>query len=120
MVYGLASAVPKLAILDTYLHVFPQQWARWILIVCGVISISNGIAYIPTTMTSCRPIEAVWNHTIEDARCNNIKAHYSLACLPNIITDVVILIVPIPIITRLHMSTTVKAGVLATFLSGSM
>jgi hypothetical protein len=40
--------------------------------------------------------------------------------IPNIVTDVVMLILPMPLIWGLHVSTKVKIGLLVTFLLGSM
>ncbi|KAF2797881.1 hypothetical protein K505DRAFT_372129 [Melanomma pulvis-pyrius CBS 109.77] len=120
MIYGIASAVPKLAVLDVYLGIFPARWARWTLLATGAIIICNALAYIPTTIWQCKPIRFSWDHSIPGGTCNDFRLHFSLASLPNILTDLVILGVPIPIIAKLHLDKAVKAGVLATFLSGGI
>jgi hypothetical protein len=120
MVYGIASALPKLAVLDVYLSVFTERWARYTLLVTGFVIISNAIVYVPTTITQCTPMAFLWDHSIPGGKCNNVTLHYSLASLPNIVTDLVMLILPIPIVWNLHLERTTKAGVLATFLSGGM
>jgi hypothetical protein len=120
MIHGLQTALPKLAVLDIYLYIFPEKWSRWTLMATAVVVAANGLVYIPTTIWQCNPINAAWDYSIKGATCNNVKLHYSFLGLPHILTDLVMLIVPIPIIARLQMDRTIKAGVMATFLSGSM
>ena len=120
MVYGIASAVPKLAVLDTYLKIFMSRWVRYALLATGFIIVANAIVYIPTTIFQCAPVQSLWDHSIPNRRCNDIRLHYSLAGVPNILTDAVMLILPLPIIWKLQMDKGTKAGVLATFASGGM
>src|SRR5262245_4579566 len=119
LVYGLASAFPKLAVLDIYLHLFVTRWARWTVFAIGLVIVGTAISYILGTIFECRPIAKTWDKSIEGS-CVNTKAMYTFFSLPNIISDLAMLAVPIPIIIRLNMSRTVKAGVLVTFLSGGM
>ena len=120
MVYGIASAVPKLAVLDTYLKIFMSRWVRYALLATGFVIVTNAIVYIPTTIFQCAPVQSLWDHSIPNRKCNNIRLHYSLAGVPNILTDAVMLILPLPIIWKLQMDKGTKAGVLATFASGGM
>jgi hypothetical protein len=120
MIYGIASALPKLAVLNVYLSIFTARWARYTLLATGFIIVSNALVYIPTTITQCTPMEFLWNQSIPGGKCNNVTLHYSLASLPNIVTDLVMLVLPIPIVWNLQLEKTTKAGVLATFLSGGM
>jgi hypothetical protein len=40
--------------------------------------------------------------------------------IPNLVTDVVVLILPLPLVWGLHVSSKEKIGLLVTFLLGSM
>jgi hypothetical protein len=89
------------------------------LLTSGAVIIINAIVYIPTTITQCRPTSKLWDITIE-GKCNNPSLHYGLAGLPNIISDVILLILPIRIVWNLSLEKATKVGVLATFLAGNV
>jgi hypothetical protein len=118
--YCLAAALPKLAIADIYLGIFVERWSRWTTYATALVIVVNAIVNIPTTIWQCRPIAYLWDPSISGGHCNNIPVHFLYAGLPNIVTDVVMLLVPIPMIAKLRVSRKMKVGVAVTFLTGSM
>ncbi|KAF2875177.1 hypothetical protein BDV95DRAFT_310249 [Massariosphaeria phaeospora] len=118
---AFATAIPKLAVISVYLQIFHQKtWAKWVLRGTAAIVVAAALALIFATIFQCRPTKFIWDHSIPGGVCSDLHSLFSYLFIPNVVTDVILLLVPIPIITRLQMSLPVKAGVLATFLSGSI
>jgi hypothetical protein len=61
-----------------------------------------------------------WDHSIPGGKCSDLKALFNYLFIPNVVTDVVLLVVPLPIVVGLQLSWSVKSGVVAVFLSGVM
>ena len=53
------------------------------------------------------------------AGCLNIKAFYAYFSIPNIVTDLVIMILPLPTVVKLHRALHVRVGLTATFMIAS-
>ncbi|KAK8044191.1 hypothetical protein PG993_004215 [Apiospora rasikravindrae] len=66
---------------------------------------------------SCYPIAAFWDKTIPNFTCN--FATGLVATVGNIITDFVILLLPIPVVLQLNMGTPQKVATLCIFAVGS-
>jgi hypothetical protein len=118
-IYLFAVTFSKLAILDLYLHIFIDKFSRYTTYSIGLIVILSLIANFVTVLAQCRPVSFLWDPT-GDGFCHDIQAHFTWASLPNIITDLVMLILPIPVIMKLYASWRVKVGILITFLVGSL
>ncbi|KAF2870145.1 hypothetical protein BDV95DRAFT_575160 [Massariosphaeria phaeospora] len=120
VVYAFANTLPKLAILDIYNHIFFHvRWAYRTIQVVTFILVGNAVAYIIATLCNCRPLAFTWDKSMK-GQCGNTIKLYSMSSIPNIVTDVAIILIPIPIILKLQMSKRVKFGVLTTFLVGTI
>ena len=71
------------------------------------------------TIFVCSPISAYWNPDGHDGRCLNYNVFGTWKPLPNIITDIVMLILPMPILWRTNISRPKKIGLIATFAAAS-
>jgi hypothetical protein len=72
------------------------------------------------TATQCIPIAALWDKTILDAKCTQLSP-VALSWMPaigNIVTDVIILVLPLPVVWRLKLPRQQKIGLLAVFCLG--
>ena len=67
----------------------------------------------------CTPIESVWNPNVS-GKCGNLEVFNLVNPLSWIVTDFVILFVPIPMIRRLQLSKANKIGLCALFLTGGL
>lgn len=75
------------------------------------------IGSITTTLSMCRPIAFNWNKTIH-GKCGDEAAAEIAAAAFNMALDVIIVLLPFPVIWGLHMSKQKKAGVMVTFALG--
>jgi hypothetical protein len=67
----------------------------------------------------CKPVAKFWNHALPGT-CLNMNAIFISDCIVSLITDVVILISPLPIIWSLKMDLKHKLGSSVALVVGSM
>lgn len=118
--YLAAATLPKLAILALYLRIFvtaPYRIACWTL---AAILTANWIGTTVAGFLTCIPLRFLWDHTVPGGHCFNINAYFRWSSLTNVITDVIMLILPLPVIWKIQTSRNVKIGLSVTFATGSM
>jgi hypothetical protein len=120
-IYAAAVTFPKLAILGLFLRIFTKQWHRVCCQLLIVLVAATGIAVVIVTCFQCRPLAYLWDpEGHPGARCIDINAFWRWGSFPNIITDVMILLLPVPCIWKLQLSTRDKVGLIVTFATGSV
>lgn len=112
--------IPKMAILALYRRLFPKKSYRYIIYALGSVLVGLTISTVVTVLAACVPYAANWDPTIPGARCINKEAFFRWGSLPNIITDIVMLILPVHIVWHLNTTTRLKIGLTITFLMGSL
>ncbi|GFF83700.1 hypothetical protein IFM61392_08953 [Aspergillus lentulus] len=115
--YNLSLTFTKASILLLYLRIFAIP--RFVLtsrIALGVISI-YGLWCVLSAILNCIPVSAFWDSTIQ-GNCISRKFLWFFNASLNIVTDLVILIMPIPVLSRLHLPQKQKFGVIVVFAAG--
>ncbi|MCJ1380518.1 hypothetical protein MMC17_003626 [Xylographa soralifera] len=118
--YGPAIACTKSAILLLYLRVFsPRRWSTLdvtvralILIICGFY-----IALSVAKICQCIPRARIWDNTVP-GQCVNLPVLLDTSGLFNIISDVLILLVPLKGVWSLQMARKRKMGIYLIFTVG--
>lgn len=82
--------------------------------------IALAISDIIAGATLCTPISYLWDKIIEGGHCVDIPASYRWGTLPNAITDLFMLMLPLTVVWKLHTTQRVKIGLKRTFLTGSI
>ncbi|KAL9031243.1 MAG: hypothetical protein Q9196_000711 [Gyalolechia fulgens] len=120
--WAAAMALIKLSILTFYRRLFPQQntTARWRLchVTLCIASVALGIISIFGTAFQCTPVEYLWDRTIPGGRCINFAVFARFTNVANMLTDILILAMPIPIVWNLHLDRHKKIGVCGLFSLG--
>lgn len=120
IVWVLAATFPKLAVLKLYMKLFAiKREARIICYATGVVLIGNCIGTIVAGLCICMPLRYLWDQSIP-GHCIQINQYYRWVRLPNVLSDLVILALPVPHILRLQTTRKMKLGLLITFLLGGM
>ena len=119
-VYLFAVTVPKLAILSLYLRIFPEKLYRSACYAVSGVLMASLMAHIIVVSVMCIPLKAYWDPSIQGAHCINENAFFRYSTLPNIITDLCMLVLPLPVVWRMSLSTRDKFGLGLTFCTGSM
>ena len=120
-IYIPSVTFPKLAMLCFFLRIFVQRWQRRACYILMGVLVATALATFTTNLVQCVPLEFAWNvERVAGAHCLNQQLFWSLISLPNIITDLVMLALPVPVICKIQLSWKDKVGLLLTFATGSM
>lgn len=120
ILYWVTVNIPKLAILAFYHRLFPNKSNRIPIVLLMAFCIALMIATLIAAFTACIPFSANWNPKEPGAHCVNKEALFRYTSLPNIFSDICMLILPAKVVWKLHMSTRLKIGLFITFLVGSL
>jgi len=123
IIYCTAVVFPKLSILSFYLRIFTTKPYRIAAYFIGGILTANGLSGIITSLASCRPLAGRWDTALVAsgaAKCINIDNFWRWISFANILTDVVMLGLPLPAVWKLHTSKNQKIGLTLIFLTGSV
>ena len=118
-IYLATVALPKLALLTIYLSIFIQKPLRMACWFVGAVVICNWFAATVAGLRACIPLNLLWNPT-PGGHCFDLNSWFRWSSFANILSDVVMLILPIPLVLNLQVSKGLKLGLLVTFLLGSM
>ncbi|KAF2649985.1 hypothetical protein K491DRAFT_721173 [Lophiostoma macrostomum CBS 122681] len=100
--YLLGIAVVKFSIIAFYWRLFAVTARIPIFIMAGVV-FSWLMALLFLVIFTCDPIAASWDVTLQaSAKCIELKSIYLGGSIPNVITDGILIIMPIPYVWRLH------------------
>jgi hypothetical protein len=118
--YVPTAAASKLALLQIYKSIF---MTRGVLLCCHILAgfiIFSAIAITPVPIFQCIPIDGAWDLRKNDtSQCIDVIQLFRYATLPMIITNIALIIIPIPEILRIQVSLKVRAGILGIFMLGS-
>ena len=121
--YNSVTAVTKISILLFYRRVFPREATtrRWriILWTLGSLISGNGVAAFFGTAFQCFPVARMWNQHITGS-CMNQSIVIRLNGVYNLITDIAILILPMPIVWQMRLENSKKIAVTSIFLLGGL
>ncbi|KAL8936949.1 MAG: hypothetical protein Q9216_004664, partial [Gyalolechia sp. 2 TL-2023] len=120
LLYLNAVLFPKLAILATYLRIFTPSSYRNICWVLVAVLVANWFTFTVACFKMCTPLAYLWNRGIVGGRCFDINLFYRWSAFPNIATDVAMLVLPVPVVWKLHTSRNTKVGLTVMFATGSL
>ncbi|KAM3490975.1 hypothetical protein MY3957_005752 [Beauveria namnaoensis] len=120
--YTPAVMFAKLAALFLYHQVFRVTGYRIIIIILGVVIVLQGVIALVLAFSICRPFRFFWTQAVDvnDGVCGDVMLFYKLYSVPSLATDLVMLIIPWPILLRLQMPVPEKIGLMLTFLAASL
>ena len=115
--YPLCVLFTKLSILYQYRRLFPSHDFKLMTTVLITVMIMWATAVILVGINMCSPINKAWSPTMKGGKCIDLVPFYYGMQIPNVITDLLILLMPINEIRRLELPWKQKMGVgLASFL----
>ncbi|KAI1744666.1 hypothetical protein F4680DRAFT_405694 [Xylaria scruposa] len=119
--YFATITITKLAICKLYGTLFPQRIIFVVLCITSFILIATPIATTIVLLAACHPFSANWaSSEVQSVHCLNKEAAFVWGTIPNIFTDLVLLLIPLPIVWRLHTTTKIKIALSFTFIIGSL
>ncbi|KAJ8118050.1 hypothetical protein OPT61_g890 [Boeremia exigua] len=122
MLYVAVQIFSKVAILALYSRLFPESiaWFRWSVRGMVTFMYVHGLVFFFLVVFQCLPIASIWDKTITNGKCLPISAviGFTGAAL-SIAEDIIILVLPLPVVSKLQMSTKKKVGVILLISVGS-
>ncbi|KAF2470544.1 uncharacterized protein BDR25DRAFT_314715 [Lindgomyces ingoldianus] len=110
-------AFATVSLLYLYGRIFPQRWFKLTLIYFGVFLALMTIVSLLVCVLQCIPIHKMWNSAASSGCVDFGRFALAMACV-NITTDVVILIMPLPVVWGLRIRKTKKWLVSLSFIMG--
>lgn len=114
-------ALNKLSMLNFYLHLVPNSNFRLVchLSITYVVLVFTALVLVSTF--GCWPMSGGWNHdpSFHSTCVTNSIYHYFMT-VNNTLTDILLLLLPIPVLLQLRLSVRAKLGLIAMFTMGFM
>ncbi|KAL4948120.1 hypothetical protein BDW69DRAFT_199121 [Aspergillus filifer] len=121
IMYSAACAFPRIMLLSLYLRIFTLQKSYRIACYTLIaLVVALAVSDILAGAFQCTPIAYLWDKTIKGGHCIDIPQFFRYGTLPNVIIDLLMLVLPQPVVWKLHSPTHVKVGLALTFLTGSV
>jgi hypothetical protein len=117
-VYAFSMVTVKISILLFFIRIFITRSFRIAARIGMAISVMWGMSVILEGFLLCRPLAFNWDATIKGGVCGNRNAAFVAAGATNMITDVGIMILPLPFVWSLQMSSVNKVALSLVFLLG--
>lgn len=116
--WTLSISLSKMSLLILYIKVFPisrlTTVSKVTCITVGLLAVSGVLC----TMLICQPIQGNWDLTLPGRHCGSQKTLFGTYGVLNLITDVMVLGLPIPSLMGLKLPPLRKIGLVATFAVG--
>lgn len=109
----------KLSILKIYGEIFISRRFHICLWIVASFMLVWAVSFSLAAIFQCTPIAYNWNTGISGGHCINYGVVVIAAGALNIITDFTLLLIPIPLVWRLHTSKQKKWQIILTFALGS-
>ncbi|GAB1207802.1 hypothetical protein APSETT445_006537 [Aspergillus pseudonomiae] len=117
--YTLLVPSIKISILLLYRRIFAVRKFRIASLITGGLVMSWCLAVFITVFLQCRPIALNWDKTLEGT-CIDPKKFFFGNAISNLLIDVVILALPIPMVLQLQLRLSQKLTILSIFLLGGL
>lgn len=118
--FGAGCFALKLSILFFYHRIFAvRKFTMWCIAI-GLVSIAWIIAFVVSQFLICRPVECFWDKSNPECKCvNATHIGFYVTLPPDILTNIALLILPIPWLWNLQMHRRKKIAITFIFLLGS-
>ena len=112
-------ALAKISTLLLFARIFPNQTFKRILWALGLFISTYSAIIVITIIFQCKPIKRVWDPTVE-AECIDINTTWNVLCSLTVLTDILLLCLPLPQLWKLQMPRGTKLQVIGIFSIGSL
>ncbi|OJJ99926.1 hypothetical protein ASPACDRAFT_43563 [Aspergillus aculeatus ATCC 16872] len=118
--YDASITFPKLSVLCFYHRIFQRgggPWVRPTLAAVGALCVFWLIGSWLATAFQCTPVRASWE-AVAGSKCVTQWKFFTGTAAPSAILDLIILLIPLPLLWSLHMTRAKKAMLIGLFICG--
>lgn len=119
-IYTLCGSFAKVSLLIFYFRLSPQRWFKRAVWISLAIIAGYSIGIFFALVFACDPIAMSWDATITEGTCINRPSLYIATAAANIISDLILFALPIPIVVKLQIPRRQKVGLSFIFAVGSL
>ncbi|KAK4167793.1 hypothetical protein QBC43DRAFT_137156 [Cladorrhinum sp. PSN259] len=119
-IYQLGISFFKIALLISYLRLFKgtnHTWYRRIVWITIFLVFAGHLGCALTLIFACNPVQKSWNPTLT-GKCLAPGPSFTAYAIVTIVSDVVVAVIPIPVLLKLKVNIHKKVGLIAIFLLG--
>ncbi|KAK0374674.1 integral membrane protein [Colletotrichum limetticola] len=113
-IYQVAYPLIKSTFLLQYRRVFPLPAFQKLCIIFLIFIIAFGVSQVISICLACIPLKSLWDHTIP-GRCINLFDWWIIGSSINLFTDIVIFLMPVPLLRTIRLQMRQKIVLMATF-----
>ena len=117
-IYFPSTSFPKLSLLCLYLKFLITKPYRYATFATMSVIVASNIVFIVLSAVNCTPAVEAWHETGTSGNCVDLLVVYRWASMPNLVTDVVTIVLPLPVIWKLQLSRAQKIGLTFTLMIG--
>ena len=119
--YPLACTLPKISICLMYFELFKiDTFMRRATQTMMAFLAANCIAWLIPSIIVCQPISAYWTGNRDNAKCIDISTFGTWISLPHVVSDLVLMGMPMRVLWKMHVNRAKKLGLMFTFLTTSV
>lgn len=119
--YYCAQTLIKISLLLLYHRLFSvNKPFRIALFVAGTLTLMWWVAAFWDTIFQCVPVQASWDKSIKNAKCQVVREEALGTGISNLILDVSFLLLPVPMIWQLQVNRRIKLSLTGIFLLGGL
>lgn len=117
--YTTCVAFIKLSVLELYKRLFAIKSMILAANIMASIVVLWAVSIMVAATLNCIPINKFWDHTVEGSCINAAHFYYGMQ-IPNIISDFIILVMPIKVVIGLPIAKSQKLLLSGVFLVGGL
>ncbi|KAF6514527.1 hypothetical protein HZS61_005661 [Fusarium oxysporum f. sp. conglutinans] len=107
----ICNGLTKSSLLTFYLQVSPQKWFRRVIFVTIAFVVLYTIIIASLLLFGCQPRETAWGpYLFATGKCIDYAVMYIIIAVANIISDIVLFAIPMPMIVQLKIPLGQKIG----------
>ena len=118
--FPLTITPAKISLLLFYVRIFYTRKFKIFAYLVGFPVLGLGIAMFFQTIFQCSPIDYGWNKTPAHGSCINQMLVYGVISPINVFTGILILVMPMPVVWRLHAPRGQRLALTGVFLLGGV
>ncbi|KAE8384489.1 hypothetical protein BDV23DRAFT_177019 [Aspergillus alliaceus] len=118
LLYKINLGLTKISILLLYVRLFIQRWFRFTCWTWISVILAFTIGTVFSSIFQCSPVQYAFNKSVPGGTCINMTAFWYANAAFNILSDLVIIVLPVPVISNLQLPLKSKVALCGIFAVG--
>ena len=120
LLWPTANTLVKISVLHFYIKVFSTRMLTRCAYALGATTLAYWFSTVLTAFLICHPLAYNWDKHEINGHCGDVPAYYLSTAIVNLLIDVPIVALPLPLLWSLQMKTSKKIALTGIFSLGAM